>query len=213
MARMRRIHGVVEMLKEYPDLYITDPAEHRGHFRDLFAGEGPLHVEFGSGKGKFITEMAAAHPDVLYLAVDLIPEVIYKGVRRAADAGVTNARFLVMDIQHAEEIFEPGEIDRIYLNFSDPWPKNRHAKRRLTHEQFLVHYQRVLAADGWIHFKTDNRDFFEFSLNEFAKLDLKMRNISLDLHANEPIGNIRTRYEEKFSKRGQPIYRVEATFR
>src|SRR5690606_20335875 len=173
-------------------------------------------------KGRFISLMSLEHPEWNFIGIDMYDELIRKGAEKAEDARAAwsernggaeppnNLRLALGNIEGIEEMFEPGEVERIYLNFSDPWPKTRHAQRRLTHPAYLAKYKNILNENGEIHFKTDSRSLFEFSLNAFAELELMMRNISLDLHG-EGIApnNIMTEYEMKFAERGDPIYRVE----
>lgn len=211
--RVRKKPGALEELMALTPWYIHTPEEHKGAWHKVFGNDNPIYSEFGGGKGKFITEMAMKHPDVNFIMVDVITEVMLKAAEKAYDLKLPNLRLIKIDLNFADQYFEKGELDRIYLNFSDPWPKKRHYKRRLTYRGFLEKYQQLLKEGGEIHFKTDNRDLFEFSLNEFAAIDMKMRNISLDLHASDFEGNCMTEYEEKFSSKGMPIYRVEAKFR
>jgi tRNA (guanine-N7-)-methyltransferase len=167
----------------------------------------------GSGKGQFIVGMAQANPDINYIGIELYDKVIVKALEKALEAGSPpNLRLLKVNAEELEKFFQKNDVHRIYLNFSDPWPKKRHAKRRLTHEKFLSIYESILVDEGEIHFKTDNRGLFEFSLVSMSQYGMVLKDVSLDLHANEPEDNIRTEYEEKFSSLGQPIYRLESKF-
>ena len=209
--RLRRQRDLIELVKVHPwraDL----PGQ--GAWQSVWPEEQkkPLHLEVGSGRGGFLLGMALKNPEIRFLGLEKVPEVAFRACEKLANQKISNARLVVEDAQDLRLLFGPGEVDRIYLNFSDPWPKNRYGKRRLTHRNFLVQYHGVLADGGSIHFKTDNRGLFEFSLNEFAELGLNMKNISLDLHANEPEDNVRTEYETKFSGLGFPIFRVEVCF-
>ena len=173
----------------------------------------PLRVEIGCGKGRFITETAVGNPGYNFIAVELVTDVIMLAMEKAMalEGGCPdNLRFYSGNADRIDELFSAHSIDRIYLNFSDPWPKARHAKRRLTYRGFLQEYRRIMGENAEIFFKTDNRGLFEFSLNEFCADDWKLSNISLDLHNSDYEGNIMTEYEEKFSSRGMPIYRLEA---
>ncbi|MBO5274345.1 MAG: tRNA (guanosine(46)-N7)-methyltransferase TrmB [Clostridia bacterium] len=173
--------------------------------------EAPYELEIGCGKGSFIVELARRNPDRNYIAVEKISDVILLAMEKAKAAELTNVRFLIGDAGTLTEVFKKGDISRIYLNFSDPWPKAGYAKRRLTHRGFLEKYKSILTDDGEIHFKTDNRVLFDFSLEEFEACGFALRNVTNDLH-NSPYneGNIVTEYETNFSAKGFTINRVEA---
>ncbi|MDH8679627.1 tRNA (guanosine(46)-N7)-methyltransferase TrmB [Fusibacter bizertensis] len=212
--RVRKKPGAYEALLEYDTYYIDQPEVHKGKWHEVFGNSHPIHAEFGGGKGKFIIEMAKRNPEVNFIMVDAVTEVVLKAVERAEqEEMIPNLKIIKIDLRFAQNYFDSEDLDRIYLNFSDPWPKKRHYKRRLTYRDFMDVYKTILKKDGWIHFKTDNRSLFEFSLNEFATMDLVMRNIALDLHAQDGIDNVMTEYEEKFSSMGHPIFRVEVAFR
>jgi len=191
-----------------------NPDRHKGKWKEYFGSDRPIHVELGMGKGKFISELSAAHPDINFIGIDMYDELI----RRAGDKAVNvrkergietfdNLCLARWNIERIEDVFARGEIERIYLNFSDPWPKKRHAKRRLTHPNFLRKYREILNERGEIHFRTDSRLLFEYSLNTFSEMDFRLRRISLDLHRDgTPEGHICTEYELKFLEQGQPIY-------
>ena len=211
--RVRRVPGAYEALLSHKRYFIANPEDNKGKWHHVFGNNHPIHAEFGGGKGRFIIALAQKHPEINYIMVDAVTEVALKAVERAEKHDLPNLRIIQIDLQFVLNYFSEGELDRIYLNFSDPWPKKRHYKRRLTYRDFMSTYQKVLKEDGWIHFKTDNKGLFEFSLNEFADMNLKMKHISLDLHKDLSIENIMTEYEEKFSSLGHPIYRVEVTFK
>ncbi len=211
--RVRKKPGALEALMAKEKYFISDPEACKGKWKMIFGNENPVHAEFGGGKGKFIIEMAKKYPQVNFIMVDAVTEVTLKAVERAEEEDLPNLRIVMIDLNFVLNYFEKAELERIYLNFSDPWPKKRHYKRRLTYRDFMKMYEQILIPEGWIHFKTDNRHLFEFSLNEFAEMDLIMRNISLDLHASDMVDNVMTEYETKFSSLGHPIYRVEVTFR
>ena len=168
-----------------------------------------LWVEVGCGKGKFTAETAQANPDVLLIAVERCREAMVVAMEKARDMGLTNVYYIDMDVAEIENIFAPGEIDRLFINFPDPWPRKKNAKRRLTYHTFLEKYKKVLKLGGQIHFKTDNANLFAWSLPEMESCFLQLRNVTDDLHANGPVG-IMTGYEEKFYALGTPIHRVEA---
>lgn len=210
--RMRNKPWAEDFLLEHQDI-VSIGEERKGNISAWFNQEQPIHIEVGSGMGRFITEMAKAHPEINYIGIERDKNVMIRIVEKAVEQNITNLRLLTVDAEHLPEFFNSGEVDRIYLNFSDPWPKTRHAKRRLTHENFLKIYQEILRPDGEIHFKTDNQHLFEFSLESMSQYSMKLKNINLDLHTNEPEDNIKTEYEEKFSNKGFRINRLEATFK
>ncbi|TWT12490.1 tRNA (guanosine(46)-N7)-methyltransferase TrmB [Planomicrobium sp. CPCC 101079] len=203
-----------DLIQAHPEIVIPEPEKVKGKWQEVFGNDRPLHIEAGTGKGRFIVGMAKMNPDINYIGIELFDSVIVSALELvlAEEGGIPNLRLLKVNAKNIESYFEKGEVDRLYLNFSDPWPKSRHAKRRLTHETFLRLYETVLPENGEIHFKTDNRGLFEYSLTSISEYGMLLKDVSLDLHANEPEWNIMTEYEEKFSKKGQPIYRMEAQF-
>ncbi|UTH13213.1 tRNA (guanosine(46)-N7)-methyltransferase TrmB [Macrococcus equipercicus] len=209
--RMRNKPWAEEYLLEHSDI-VSIGDERKTKITDWFGNDQPIHIEVGSGMGRFITEMAKQHPHINYIGIERDKNVMIRIVEKAVEQNITNLRLLTLDAENLPEFFMAGEVARVYLNFSDPWPKTRHAKRRLTHANFLKLYKQVLAEDGELHFKTDNQQLFEFSLESMSQFGMKLKNINLDLHANEPEDNIKTEYEEKFSNRGFRINRLEATF-
>ena len=181
-----------------------------GAWTEAFGRIAPLHVEIGVGKGDFLTELATRNPNVNYVGLEAQQGVLYFAARKAAARQLSNVRLLVFDATHLTELFAPAEVDRIYLNFSDPWPKKRHAKRRLTSELFLERYRAVLKADGELHFKTDNMGLFDYSLETMAAEEWQLSRVTHDLHALGETDNIMTEYERKFSARGAKIGRLVA---
>lgn len=211
--RLRNNPNAPQFLDAHPEIVVQNPENYRGRWNELFGNDNPLHIEVGTGKGQFVTGMALANPEVNYIGIELFDSVMMKACEKALDAGSpSNLRLLRVNGADLEKYFAKNDVDRLYLNFSDPWPKSRHAKRRLTHEGFLKLYEAVLVDNGEIHFKTDNRGLFEYSLISMTDYGMKLKLVSLDLHADNPADNIMTEYEEKFSAKGQPIYRVEAQF-
>lgn len=209
--RLRKKPWIVERIKEFSDIIVDQPALHKGKWRNFFQNSAPLHVEVGTGKGLFISTLAQQHPEINYIGMEYMPDIIYYAARRAAAKELKNIALLCFDVNYILEVFETGEVDRLYINFCDPWPKNRHAKRRLTHHQFLARYKQILVPDGEIHFKTDNEQLFAYSLNEFAAdRDFQLKNITFDLHNSAFDNPAMTEYEEKFSSRGMKIFRCEA---
>ena len=210
--RMRKKKNCAARIERCGDIRITDPENHKGKWNEVFGNDKPIHVEIGCGKGSFIVGMAKMYPDVNFIAIEKVEDVIVMAMEKAIANEIENVRFMDLDAERIEEFFEKGEIKRIYLNFSDPWKKGKQAKRRLTHKNFLDRYKKVLNSGDYIWFKTDNQKLFEFSLNSFCAEGFKLRNITLDLHNSGFEGNVITEYEQRFMDLGQPIYRLEATF-
>lgn len=209
--RRRRKKGADEKLLSYTKYVLRDDIDKlKGKWNLKFRNDNPIHVEFGTGKGKFITTLAKQNPDINYIAMELKEEVLLKAVEKADASNLNNILFLWGDVSNILDYFEAKELSRIYINFCDPWPKNRWSKRRLTHFGFLEMYNRVLEDDGEIHFKTDNEKLFEFSLNEIAANNWLLKNISLDLGNSEYENNVTTEYEDKFMSQGMRIFRCEA---
>ncbi|GKU75915.1 tRNA (guanosine(46)-N7)-methyltransferase TrmB [Paenibacillus sp. L3-i20] len=215
--RLRGRKGIRESLESQPELVVLDAAPHMGKWREFFGNDNPIYVELGMGKGRFISQMSVRNPNINFVGVDMYDELLRRGSEKArlawAEKGIEsppNLALLRANIEGIETMFAPGELERVYLNFSDPWPKGKHARRRLTHERFVSKYIEILNERGEIHFKTDSQSLFEFSLNSFADMELIMRNISLHLHKEGPREDlVFTEYEMKFMEKGQPIHRVE----
>lgn len=207
---MRKKKNCALRMERCSDIWIKNPEENKGKWKEIFKNNNPIHIEIGCGKGNFVTGMAKLYPDVNFIAIEKVEDVIVMAMEKARDAGLTNVLFMDMDAERIEDFFEFGEIKRIYLNFSDPWKKNKQAKRRLTHKNFLDRYKKVLREGDYIWFKTDNKNLFEFSLNSFAQENYKLENITLDLHNSGFEGNVVTEYEQRFLDEGAPIYRLEA---
>lgn len=184
-------------------------AELKGRWREIFPVRQPLHLEIGTGKGDFITQMAERFPKINFIGLEAAQTVLYAAAVKVAQAELDNVRLAVFDARRLTDVFAPGEIDMIYLNFCDPWPKKRHAKRRLTYRDFLFLYREVLVPGGKICFKTDNAALFDFSLGEMQAAGMTIIDCTRDLHAN-PGDNVMTEYEQKFSARGHKICRAEA---
>lgn len=210
--RVRKRPGAKEMIVNHPQFVVAEPKNWKGRWHERFANENPLHIEIGMGKGQFITEMAKAHPEINYIGIDMQLSVVSFALDKLKAAELSNLQLLYVDASDLTEYFAESEVDLIYLNFSDPWPKTRHEKRRLTSRKFLAVDEKILQPAGEIHFKTDNQGLFEYSLASFSQYGMTIKQVWLDLHASEFEGNVMTEYEEKFSKKGQPIYRVEVKF-
>ena len=190
---------------------IMKPAEHKGNWKTFLGNDNPIHIEIGMGKGRFLMDLAALNPDINYIGIERYTSVLLRAVQKMNENPLPNVHFLCVDAATLPEIFGEGEVDRIYLNFSDPWPKDRHAKRRLTSHEFLDRYDIFLAKDGRLEFKTDNQDLFTFSLDEIEAspvwhIQAYTRDLHKDLQMNQ--GNIMTEYEEKFSSLGNPICKL-----
>ncbi|HEP2541216.1 TPA: tRNA (guanosine(46)-N7)-methyltransferase TrmB [Streptococcus pyogenes] len=210
--RVRKRKGAEEHLANNPHYVILNPEDAKGRWHDVFGNDRPIHIEVGSGKGGFITGMALKNPGINYIGIDIQLSVLSYALDKVLASEVPNVKLLRVDGSSLTNYFEDGEVDMMYLNFSDPWPKTKHEKRRLTYKDFLDTYKRILPEHGEIHFKTDNRGLFEYSLASFSQYGMTLRQIWLDLHASNYEGNVMTEYEEKFSNKGQVIYRVEANF-
>ena len=206
--RMRRMKNLESRMAACADLRITNPADFKGKWKSLKEDCTALWVEVGCGKGKFTAETAEANPDVLLIAVERCREAMVVAMEKAQAMGLKNVFYIDMDVANIEEIFAGFEIDRLFINFPDPWPRKKNAKRRLTHRGFLDKYCRVIKEGGEIHYKTDNAPLFEFSVEEFQACGLQINNLTRDLHANGIVG-IMTGYEEKFHGLGTPINRCE----
>lgn len=214
MSRLRNIPGAKEAV-ESSEWVIHDPKAQRGSWKNIFSDSSkPLHIEIGMGKGRFIMDMATLHPEINYIGIERYDSVLLRALqkmeeRRVNGEELTNVRFLCIDAAEIADYFEMGEVDRIYLNFSDPWPKDRHAKRRLPSKEFLARYNEFLKVDGTIEFKTDNQLLFDFAVEQTAEAGWNILAMTRDLH-NDPSmneGNVMTEYEEKFSAKGNPIYK------
>ncbi len=206
--RVRNIKGIENEIKKIAgDKLILKPEDYRGRWYKIFGNNNPIFIEIGCGRGQFITELSRMNKDINYIAIEKIKEVLYKTALKLDNDN--NLRLLLTDGKLLTEIFDENEIDGIYLNFSDPWPKKRHHKRRLTSNEFLNQYERVLKKNGRINFKTDNLILFEYSLNTLAK-KWNLENISLNYIHSKEIIDIETEYETKFRKKGKLIYRLEA---
>ena len=208
--RMRRRNNLEPRMSACESVWIHEPEALRGNWRSLMPGCRELRVEVGCGKGKFTVETAAAEPDVLLIAVEKVPDAMVVAMEKARDAGVHNVWFVDGDAALLPDMFAEGEIDRLYINFCDPWPKSNQKKRRLTHGNFLKKYRQVLAEGGAIHFKTDNDKLFEWSLEEIPQFGFRLSEVTRDLHADGAVG-VMTDYERKFFSEGKSINRCVAT--
>lgn len=204
--RLRNITGSREMIAA-SDYVIHEPENNKGRMRELFGNQNPLHIEIGMGKGKFIMELAALHPEINYIGIEKYSSVLLRAIQKMEQHELPNLKFIRMDAEDILDVFGEGEADKIYLNFSDPWPKDRHAKRRLPSKEFLDKYDVILKKEGKLEFKTDNRALFDFALEQLPLAGWEAEKVTFDLHHDEEMnkGNIMTEYEERFSAEGNPI--------
>ena len=208
--RLRNVPGARETIIENK-FSIQQPEQMKGKWAEVFQNDHPIHIEVGMGKGQFIIEMARRNPEVNCIGIEKYSSVLVRAVEKLEDFEQDNLRLIRMDAENIEEVFDKDEVDRIYLNFSDPWPKDRHAKRRLTSTRFLERYNNILTPEGRVMFKTDNKDLFDFSLEQVEEAGWILENHTYDLHHSEyNEGNVMTEYEEKFSAKGNPICRLVA---
>lgn len=208
--RMRKKTNLKGRMDACRHLLVENPEEMKGFWRNKYPEAKEIYLELGAGKGRFTAETAAAHPEMLYVAVERVPDAMIVAMERVAELGLTNVFFVDGDAALLQDYFEGDEISRLYINFCDPWPGHKHARRRLIHANFLSIYRRVLKVGGEIHFKTDNRDLYEFSLFQFPKTGYELSEVTRNLHENGILG-IMTDYEEKFHNLGTPINRCVGT--
>lgn len=215
--RLRNIPRAENVLRECREV-IKEPAQRKGSWKSLFGNENPIYIEIGMGKGQFLLAMARQNPDINFVGIERYSSVLLRAVEKLQEADEKgeaphNVRFICMDAAEIEDVFAPGEVKRIYLNFSDPWPKARHARRRLTSREYLSRYDKILPMDGDVEFKTDNQGLFAFSLEEIGETPgWEVEEHTFDLHHDEAMsrGNVMTEYEEKFSSEGHPICKLRA---
>jgi len=210
--RLRNKPWAKDRLESYPQYVVANPESYKGNWNEVFGNDQPIHIEIGTGKGRFITEMAKANPHINYIGIEVYKSVIVIALDRLIEEDLPNLRLMNVNAVELQKYFAKGDVDQVYLNFSDPWPKTRHEKRRLTYKTFLSIYENILVDKGEIHFKTDNQSLFEFSLRSFSEYGMLLKYVSLDLHNSSFEGNIMTEYEEKFSSKGFRIYRCEVQF-
>ncbi|WP_347862536.1 tRNA (guanosine(46)-N7)-methyltransferase TrmB [Salimicrobium sp. PL1-032A] len=205
--RIRNKPWADDFFEENNDIVIDEPFSYKGKWQQAFDTEQPLHLEIGSGKGQFIAGMAGKFNDINFIGIERVKSVMVGALKKVKEADVSNARLVNEDAKDLRDMFAESEIDHLYLNFSDPWPKTKHAKRRLTYRAFLEQYESILKPGGKLTLKTDNRGLFEYSLSSFSKYGMIIEDVTLDLHELEDENNVMTEYEQKFSEKGQPIYR------
>ena len=213
--RLRNIPGADDVILNHPIAY-KEVKDKKGNWKNLFGNDNPIYVEIGMGKGQVLLTLAKQNPDINYIGIERYSSVLLRALEKFDTeefCELKNIRFICMNAFELPEVFEYGEVAKIYLNFSDPWPKSRHSDRRLTSPKFFGQYDKVLAKDGVVEFKTDNRGLFEFSLESVEESGWKLLAHTFDLHHNEEmnVGNVMTEYEEKFSSMGNPIHKLIAT--
>ena len=208
--RLRHIQGAEDTISTSPYV-IQEPQLHKGSWNRVFGNDHPLEIEVGMGKGRFIMELAGMHPDINYIGIERYPSVLLRGLQKRAQLELDNIYFMCIDAKEMADYFAPGEVDKIYLNFSDPWPKERHAKRRLTSPAFMAVYDKILTEEGVVEFKTDNRPLFDYSLEAIPSKRWEITASTFDLH-HSPMaeGNVMTEYESKFAAEGKPICKLVA---
>ena len=212
--RLRNKPWAKDLIEANPEKILVSPETIAGHWQSRFAQEQPIYIEVGSGKGQFITQMAQKYPDRNFIAVEIQESAIAVILQKQVELKLPNLQLLLGNGAALTTFFAENEVAGVYLNFSDPWPKTRHEKRRLTYKSFLAEYQQIMQPTGYLRFKTDNQGLFEYSLMSLNDYGMVFDDISLDLHNSELAeDNIQTEYEEKFSKRGQVIYRLEAHYK
>lgn len=214
VMRLRKVKGASETIAAHPEIVIPNGEELKGNWQSVFGKEQPIYIEVGMGKGQFMIGMAKQNPHLNFIGLEKFDSVMVRALEKVLEAGeLPNLKLLKIDAEDLTDIFAGNEVEGVYLNFSDPWPKPRHAKRRLTHENFLTRYEQITVPNGYLRFKTDNRLLFEYSLVSVTGYGMTLEDVALDLHQREALDwNIMTEYEEKFSAKGQPIYRLEAQF-
>jgi len=207
---MRKKPNLVPRMEACSALWVREPEERRGNWRVLKPDARLVRLELGCGKGRFTAQTAAAHPEDLYIAMEKVPDAMVTAMERCKALNLSNVYFIDGDAAELEKYFAPDEVDVLYINFCDPWPSAKRAKRRLTHQGFLLGYRKVMKDGGRIEFKTDNRDLFQWSLFQFPKAGYALSEVTWDLHA-QGVQGVMTDYEEKFYNLGQPIHRCVGT--
>ena len=208
--RLRNVKGSRETIAA-SGFTIDNPIEYKGRWHELFQNNNPIYIEVGMGKGRFITTLATMNPNINYIGIEKYSSVLVRAIEKRQELDISNLYFIRMDAEEICDVFAENEVSKIYLNFSDPWPKDRHAKRRLTSKEFFSRYHHILKQDGLVIFKTDNKDLFDFSLEQIPLAGWKLEYYTYDLHHSEYVeGNVMTEYETKFVGEGKPICKLVA---
>lgn len=206
--RLRNVSGSREVIGA-SRFVVQNPEERKNHWRELFGNTNPIQIEIGMGKGRFIMDMAKLHPEINFIGIEKYSSVLIRGIQKMETEELPNLYFIRMDAEYITNVFGAEEVNKIYLNFSDPWPKDRHAKRRLPSREFLRRYHEILSKEGNLEFKTDNQALFTFALEELEAAGWHLDQVTYDLHHDKEMmeGNVMTEYEERFSSMGNPIYK------
>lgn len=209
--RLRNVPGAREAIVE-SEFTINNPEEYKGRWKEVFGNDNPVRIEIGMGKGKFITTLAIQNPNINYIGIEKYSSVLIRAIEKREELEINNLLFIRMDAESVTDVFGEEEVDKIYLNFSDPWPKDRHAKRRLTSKEFFRRYDKILKKDGFVEFKTDNDRLFDFSLEQVPLAGWEITEYTRDLHNEDKMnqGNVMTEYEERFSAKGNSINKMIA---
>ena len=210
--RLRKVKNAQDIIEQNRSLILQDPKQYKGKWHTIFNNNNPIEIEIGMGKGKFISTKAKQNQHINYVGIEKFDSVIIRAIDQAKEEDLQNLKLLHFDAKELNEVFDFGEVQRIYLNFSDPWPKSRHAKRRLTHPSFLNVYKKILISDGWIEMKTDNQPLFEYSLETFKEQGLQILQLNYNLHENGSKDIITTEYEERFKSLGNAIFFAKVAF-
>jgi tRNA (guanine-N7-)-methyltransferase len=209
--RARKRKNTPERIEACGEFFITNPLEHKDNWNDIFGNDNPIHLEIGCGKGDFVKGMAEKNPDINFIAIEKATDIIVLALEKIKKSSLTNVRFINCDAAILTEVFPESFFNTIYINFPDPWPKKRHAKRRLTSSSFLTIFKKILSDNGSLHFKTDNRDLFDYSLESLNENGYRLENVTFDLKTDElPYDNVKTEYERNFISKGFKINRLEA---
>lgn len=211
--RLRNVKNASSLLAAHPEWLILDAETHRGSWGETFGNDHPIHLEIGCGKGRFLTEMARQHPEINFLGMEKFDSVIVRALQKLLRDPLPNLRLLRADAVTLESLFAAGEIQTLYLNFSDPWPKPSHSRRRLTSPEFIARYRKILPVGSPLYFKTDNFPLFSFSMKSFVDSGLAIDRISLDLHRESDIPNIESEFESRFVAMGKPIFYLKAAIK
>ncbi len=208
--RLRNVKGSREIIAESPYV-MHEETKQKGRWQEIFGNSHPIHIEIGMGKGQFITTLAEQHPDINYIGIEKYSSVLIRAIEKQEELQLPNLILIRMEAEYITDVFAKNEVSKIYLNFSDPWPKDRHAKRRLTSKEFFARYDNILVPDGVVIFKTDNRELFDFSVEQVPEAGWEIVNCTYDLHHSEyAVGNVLTEYETRFASEGKPICRLVA---
>ncbi len=211
--RLRNVKYAKDKLAKHREFVVQKPEFFKGNWRELFGNNNPIHLEIGCGKGKFVYELAKANPSINYIGIEKFDSVIIRALEKLIEDPLNNLKLIRMDAEKIDETFSEDEVNKIYLNFSDPWPKKRTEKRRLTSEKFLKRYKNILLKESDVIMKTDNFNLFQFSIMSFnTSKNFQINEINLNLYRNLPEDNIQTEFEQKFVEQGNLIFYLKVNF-